>query len=50
MLATNKFIHDNNRIEYKQKDIAQTLKQYLRRINIVQVPVTMAITKTQFWL
>ena len=50
MLATNKQIHDNNRIEYKQNNIAQTLKPYLRSINILHSPVTMAITKTRCWL
>ena len=30
----NKQIHDNKRIEYKQNDIAQTLKPYFRSNNI----------------
>ena len=47
MLATNKRIHDNNhRIEYKQNNIAQTLKPYFCSNNIVLSPVKIAIKKT----
>ena len=50
MLATNKQILDNNRIEYKQNDITQTLKPYFSSNNIVHSPMAMAITKNQRWL
>ena len=50
MLSMNKKIHDNNRIEYKQNDITQTLKPYFCSNNIVHSPVTMATTKTRCWL
>ena len=50
MLATNKQIHNSNRIKYKLNDIAQTLNPYFCSYNKVHSPATMAITKMQYWL